>query len=178
MEYTDRTIIAEHMRSAKASVGRALKSGNLMDVWDAAKTIGFDEAMLHGVDQRTKEQVYRIGVALSLRVTRDMPLVREPIVGYGGSWPEGLEAVGSHLAKCDYCPERFNCSCGRPGQGHMCPRCDAAAEDSKMIQLEGDPGERADEARQEEGYEAPVEHQLAEQWAEGVNKANAEELPW
>jgi hypothetical protein len=37
-----------------------------------------------------------------------------------------------HHAGCAYCPTRFDCTCDSPGQRHMCPRCDDAAEDSKM----------------------------------------------
>jgi hypothetical protein len=40
-----------------------------------------------------------------------------------------------HHAGCAYCPTRFDCSCDSPGRRHMCPRCDNAAEESKM---EGD----------------------------------------
>ncbi len=38
----------------------------------------------------------------------------------------------THLAGCAYCPTRFDCSCDTPGSRHMCPGCDAAAEESKM----------------------------------------------
>lgn len=37
-----------------------------------------------------------------------------------------------HRAGCAYCSARFDCSCDSPGQRHMCPRCDAEAEESKM----------------------------------------------
>lgn len=47
----------------------------------------------------------------------------------------------------------FACSCGNPDGPHMCDDCHAAAEESKMIQLEGDPGEVAAEKAQSEAYE-------------------------
>jgi len=76
-QYTDRAIIAEHMMSARASIRRAIRSGSLVDVWDAAKTIGYDEAQLHAAGHyRTQAQVYRIGVLLFLRVNRWLPLLR------------------------------------------------------------------------------------------------------
>lgn len=76
----------------------------------------------------------------------------EPVFG----WPPS-----SHRAGCAYCPERFDCSCDNPGQRHMCPRCDDAAEESKMAGEfpTGDLGERADEARQVQAYEASLEQQ-------------------
>ncbi len=43
--------------------------------------------------------------------------------------------LGRHRAGCAYCPARFDCTCDSPGQRHMCPRCEAEAEESKM---EGD----------------------------------------
>lgn len=65
----------------------------------------------------------------------------------------------THRAGCAYCPTKFDCRCGTPGARHMCPRCDDAAEESKVTGRFpiGDPGERADEARQQKAYEAAVD---------------------
>ncbi len=38
----------------------------------------------------------------------------------------------AHMAGCAYCSAKFACACGVPGASHMCPGCDAAAEESKM----------------------------------------------
>ena len=38
----------------------------------------------------------------------------------------------AHMAGCAYCSAKFACACGVPSASHMCPGCDAAAEESKM----------------------------------------------
>lgn len=43
----------------------------------------------------------------------------------------GIDQPLPHRAGCAYCSTRFDCSCNSPGQRHMCPRCDAEAEESK-----------------------------------------------
>lgn len=42
------------------------------------------------------------------------------------------DAAPTHRAGCAYCSTRFDCGCDSPGARHMCPRCDDAAEESKM----------------------------------------------
>jgi hypothetical protein len=61
----------------------------------------------------------------------EMVEVAEPKVH--GDKRHGFEPTGlaTHRAGCAYCPAKFDCTCDNPGQRHMCPRCDDAAEESK-----------------------------------------------
>ena len=56
----------------------------------------------------------------------------------------------AHMAGCTYCSAKFACACGAPRADHMCPGCDAAAEESKMAVGAlpvADPDETAADAR-------------------------------
>ena len=53
------------------------------------------------------------------------------IYWYKSTTIERRQVLRPHKAGCAYCPTRFDCSCDSPGQRHMCPRCDAEAEESK-----------------------------------------------
>jgi hypothetical protein len=37
-----------------------------------------------------------------------------------------------HDPVCMYCSKNFSCDCEWPGDGHMCPRCDLLAEETKI----------------------------------------------
>ena len=46
---------------------------------------------------------------------------------------DDYEESDDHTEKCNYCGRAFACHCDWPGaSGAMCPRCDGAAEDSKI----------------------------------------------
>lgn len=49
-------------------------------------------------------------------------------------WMAEYQSEPSHRATCDFHPTEFvfMCPCGNPRGPHMCDRCAAAAEDSKM----------------------------------------------
>ncbi len=84
LKYTDRTVIAEHMLSARTCVKRALIYGTLRDVWEAASIIAYDKALLHDIkDFRSEEQVHQIGIQLFLRVNKRLPLLRLEAVSSG-----------------------------------------------------------------------------------------------
>ncbi len=75
--------------------------------------------------------IYWYNAQSKTRTTDEPGAPRTSLMGPVFAGPPEATGTG-HRAGCAYCPARFDCSCDSPGSRHMCPRCDAEAEDSKM----------------------------------------------
>lgn len=84
------------------------------------------------VHLETPGDIYWYNAQSKTRTTDEPGAPRTSLMGPVFGNPSATEV---HHAGCAYCPNKFPCSCGSPWVGHVCPRCDATAEESKM---EGD----------------------------------------
>jgi len=57
---------------------------------------------------------------------------KHPVLGSCDDCEDDPRENFAHEPKCAYCGREYTCNCEWPGDGHMCPRCDLEAEETKI----------------------------------------------